>query len=108
MAIIYDATLVPGKLDLIADWLDRQAWGGTGPLERLGSYRLDDPAGEVGIEATILRRDDLLLHVPVSYRPAPLDGGEAHLLGTMAHSVLGQRWVYDASGDPVALDCFAR
>jgi hypothetical protein len=26
----------------------------------------------------------------------------------MRHSVLGQRWVYDAVGDPVAVGCFVR
>lgn len=32
---------------------------------------------------------------------APLDGAEDHLLGTMEHSALGTRWVYDAEGDPI-------
>lgn len=26
----------------------------------------------------------------------------------MQHSVLGDRWIYDAMGDPVAIDCFVR
>ena len=37
--------------------------------------------------------------------PAPpdeaLDGEDAYLVGTTDHSVLGKRWVYDATGDPV-------
>jgi hypothetical protein len=37
----------------------------------------------------------------MTYRGAPLAGGEAFLMGTMDHSVLGQRWVYDACADPV-------
>jgi hypothetical protein len=41
------------------------------------------------------------VHVPLSYRGQPLDGAEEYLLGTMQHSVLGTRWVYDGCGDPV-------
>lgn len=108
MAIIYDAIIVPGKLELIGEWLDRQAWAGSGSVELMGSYRFDDPAGEVGVEAMILRRGDRLLHVPVTYRPSPLDGAAAALLGTVQHSVLGERWVYDATSDPVAIGCYAR
>ena len=43
------------------------------------------------------------LLVPMSYRGAPLDGAEEHLIGTTHHSVLGPRWVYDGCGDPVAV-----
>jgi hypothetical protein len=39
----------------------------------------------------------------MSYRGAPLDGAEEHLIGTTQHSVLGPRWVYDGCGDPVAV-----
>ena len=108
MAIIYDAILVPGKLDIIGQWLDSQSWAGSGALTQVGSYRFDDPAGEVGIEAMILRRGEGLLHVPMTYRSGPLEGAEDALLGTMEHSVLGRRWVYDATADPVAVGCYAR
>ncbi len=108
MAIIYDAILVPGKLDIIGQWLDSQPWAGSGALTQLGSYRFDDPAGEVGIEAMVLRRGERALHVPVTYRSGPLEGGEDALLGTIEHSVLGRRWVYDATADPVAVACYAR
>lgn len=108
MAIIYDAVLVPGKLDIIGQWLDSQPWAGSGTLTQVGSYRFDDPAGEVGIEAMILRRGERPLHVPVTYRSGPLEGAEDALLGTMEHSVLGRRWVYDATADPVAVGCYAR
>lgn len=108
MAIIYDAILVPGKLDIIGQWLDSQSWAGSGALTQVGSYRFDDPAGEVGIEAMILRRGERLLHVPMTYRSGPLEGAEDALLGTMEHSVLGRRWVYDATADPVAVGCYAR
>jgi hypothetical protein len=45
--------------------------------------------------------DGPVLHVPLTYRAAPLPGAEDHLIGTTEHSVLGSRWVYDATGDPV-------
>ena len=41
------------------------------------------------------------MHVPMTYRGAPLEGADDHLIGTTEHSVLGKRWVYDACGDPV-------
>src|SRR5690606_20630830 len=41
------------------------------------------------------------IHVPVTYRGAPLADAEQWLIGTTEHSVLGTRWVYDACGDPV-------
>jgi len=54
-----------------------------------------------------VRRAGEVLHLPVTYRGAPLDGAEAHLITTLEHSALGRRWVYDAAGDPVALGCYA-
>ncbi|WP_159942089.1 MULTISPECIES: hypothetical protein [unclassified Nocardiopsis] len=108
MAIIYKATIKPDKPTLISSWLDRQPWAGRGSDEILGAYRFDDPEGEVGIEAFLVRRGDRLLHVPLTYRGAPLPGGEEHLVTTMEHSVLGTRWIYDAAGDEVALACFRR
>jgi hypothetical protein len=54
------------------------------------------------MEAFLLERDDgEVLHVPLTYRGAPLAGAEQHFVGAMEHSVLGPRWVYDACGDPV-------
>ncbi len=79
-----------------------------GLVEVLGSYRLDDPAGEVGVEAFVVRRGAQLQHVVFTYRGAPLEVGEARLVNTMEHSELGQRWVYDGTTDPVAVDCFRR
>src|SRR5690606_23314792 len=66
------------------------------------AYRFDDPDGEVGVETLIVRsggNDEL--QVPLTYRGAPLAGAENWLIGTMEHSALGKRWVYDAAGDPV-------
>src|SRR4051812_47950997 len=104
MAHLHDATLVPSKRELLDAWLPNQAWvAGLPALKPFAGFRLDDPAGEVGIEGILLRDADggVTVHVPLTYRGAPLDGAEAHLLGTTEHSVLGTRWVYDATGDPV-------
>lgn len=108
MAIIYDATLTPDKPTLIGSWLDGRPWAGEGPDEVLGAYRFDDPKGEVGVEVFLLRRAGRLLHLPLTYRGAPLPDHEEHLVGTLEHSVLGPRWVYDGTADEVALDCFRR
>ncbi|MGW7410884.1 maltokinase N-terminal cap-like domain-containing protein [Streptomyces sp. NPDC054863] len=41
-------------------------------------------------------------HVPVTYRGAPLEGAaEQALVGMTEHGVLGRRWVYDGTQDPV-------
>ncbi len=103
MGIVYAAQLKPSKMELVADWLPKQAWfeGDASSLVRLGSFRFDDPAGEVGIETHIVGAGDEVYQVPLTYRGAPLAGAEAFLVGTMEHSVLGSRWVYDAAGDPV-------
>lgn len=105
MAILHHATLVPSKLELLEAWLPAQPWfPGTDAagLERVAAFRFDDPAGEVGIETLLVRTPDgPLLQVPLTYRGAPLDDAAAYLVGTMEHSALGPRWVYDAVGDPV-------
>jgi len=106
MAIIHEATLTPTKTDTATGWLDAQPWGGEGPVEFIGSYRFDDPAREVGVEALLVRRGGRVLQVPFTYRAEPLDTGR--LVGTMQHSVLGERWVYEAASDPVAVGCFTR
>ncbi|ASU59189.1 CG0192-related protein [Nocardiopsis dassonvillei] len=108
MAIIYKADLTPSKPELIGAWLDAQPWAGRGPGEILGAYRFDDPEGEVGVEVFLVRRGDRLLHLPLTYRGAPLPGHEDHLVGTLEHSVLGTRWVYDGTEDEVSLACFRR
>jgi Maltokinase N-terminal cap domain len=108
MAIIHEAQLDPTKPALLEAWLDRQAWGGSGPVELVGGYRFDDPAGEVGVEGLVVRRGDRALHAALTYRAAPLEGADEHLVCTLEHSVLGTRWVYEASHDPVGLACFVR
>ncbi len=106
MAVIHQASISPTKLDLVTAWLDLQPWGGAGDVEMIGGYRFDDPAGEVGIEVLLVRREGRVLQAPLTYRGAPLAGAEKHLITTMEHSVLGRRWIHHAGGDPVALACF--
>lgn len=108
MALLHQATLSPTKLQLVTDYLDSMPWGGTGDVEMIGGYRFDDPAGEVGVEALLVARDDRVLHIPLTYRGAPLAGASEYLVSTMSHSALGDRWVYEAAADPVAIACFTR
>ena len=103
--MIYQAELTPTKAELLAAWVPSQPWSGGAaatPLELVGAYRFDDPAGEVGIETHLLRTaHGQLLQVPLTYRGAPLEGAEDHLAATMQHSHLGPRWIYDGCVDPV-------
>ncbi|GAA1621741.1 CG0192-related protein [Actinoplanes couchii] len=103
MALLHKATIVPSKLELLNRWLPTRPWsGGAADVERVAAGRFDDPAGAVGIETLIVRdAGGRLLHVPLTYRDAPLEGADRWLVGTTEHSVLGARWVYDAVGDPV-------
>ena len=107
MALLHQATVTPSKLELVRDWLPSQPWfvgekGAT--LEPIAAYRFDDPDGEVGVETLLTATSDgVVFQVPVTYRGAPLEGAEHWLIGTMEHSVLGSRWVYDGLGDPVYL-----
>jgi hypothetical protein len=111
MALLHQATLTPSKLELLRDWLPSQPWfrGEAGAeLIQVAAYRFDDPDGEVGVE-TILAQgpDGAVMQIPVTYRGAPLEGAGGSLIGTMEHSVLGSRWVYDGLGDPVYLRAVA-
>lgn len=111
MALIHDATLSPTKLELLSEWLPSREWCAqdpAAPLERAGAFRFDDPAGEVGVEILLVCSGDALVQqVPLTYRAEPFAAGEGWLIGTMEHSVLGQRWVYDATGDPVYVAALA-
>lgn len=111
MALIHRAQIRPTKMELIGGWLPSQPWyaGGAHPeVQPLGSYRFDDPAGEVGIDTHLILADGAqILHVPLTYRAAPLAGGEPWLIDTTEHTVLGRRWVYDACGDPVYANALA-
>ncbi|GHH81666.1 hypothetical protein GCM10018781_64770 [Kitasatospora indigofera] len=109
MAVIHRTDLKPTKLELLTAWLPTRPWylgdAGGPELAKAGGFRLDDPAGAVGIEFLVVtdgsgaRPAGYL--VPLTYRGAPLDGAEHALVGTMEHGVLGRRWAYDGCQDPV-------
>ncbi|MFI9818638.1 maltokinase N-terminal cap-like domain-containing protein [Saccharothrix variisporea] len=98
------ATLTPGFREFLPRWVSRQPWyrGDEVPtLRPIGFYRLEDPAGEVGMEAHLVSDGTDLYHVPLTYRGTPLPDAPAEsLLATPDHSVLGTRWIYDAPVDP--------
>jgi hypothetical protein len=111
MAVHHPATITPGKLELLQAWVPHQPWAAgadTSALTRLGSYRFDDPDGEVGMETHLLgTADGQVLQVPLTYRGAARpDAGES-LVTTMTHTTLGDRWIYDALHDPVYLTALA-
>ncbi|MCJ1675803.1 1,4-alpha-glucan branching protein [Streptomyces sp. APSN-46.1] len=113
MAVIHHTTtMTPTKLELLSGWVPLKPWyqgsGGTARLTKAGGFRLDDPEGEVGIEFMVVTDDSggapVAYQVPLTYRGAPLEGGEAALIGTSEHGVLGTRWIYDGAHDPVLVD----
>ncbi|MFF3532938.1 1,4-alpha-glucan branching protein [Streptomyces sp. NPDC002466] len=110
MAVIHRTTLTPTKLELLDTWLPEQPWyrgtpGQRPELARTGGFRLDDPEGEVGIEFMAVTdtsgAEPVTYQVPFTYRGAPLAGADEALVGTSEHGVLGRRWVYDGTRDPV-------
>lgn len=103
MALIHRANLTPTKIELLRTWVPAQPWWvwAGASIESVGAYRFDDPAGEVGIETHLLSTGEEIVQVPLTYRGAPLEAAQSALVGTMEHSVLGHRWVYDGCFDPV-------
>lgn len=113
MAILHKgASLVPTKVELVTGWMPQQRWyagkGHQPQLQRVGGFRFEDPAGEVGVETLLLAdvavSPAVVYQVPLTYRGAPLDHIGHALVGTMEHSVLGTRWVYDGPHDPVYVE----
>ena len=95
-------TITPHFRDFLPPWLAGQPWfAGTSPARPVAFYRLEDPAGQVGMEAHLLTDGTSVCHVPMTYRGAPLAGADAALIATAEHSELGTRWIYDAEADPV-------
>lgn len=114
MAEVHHTTMVPSKIGLLRDWLPSQPWyrptGRPPRLTRGNGFRLNDPAGEVGIEfvfVTDTTDDDhdhpTVYNVPLTYRGAPAADLSAALVGTSEHGVLGQRWIYDGARDPTCV-----
>ena len=98
-----EATISPTKQELAEAFVPTRPWGaGRTVVSKIAEYRIDDPAGEVGVETILWRLDDdSICQVAFTYRAAPLEGADAHLIDTMEHSALGRRWIYDGCGDPV-------
>jgi maltokinase-like protein len=108
VATIHKTTLTPGKVELLRGWLPGRPWyrGADPPqLSRGGGFRLDDPAGEVGIEFSVAidqsSGSPAAYLIPLTYRGAALPGAAEALVGTAVHGVLGDRWIYDGTRDPV-------
>jgi hypothetical protein len=109
MAVIHNTTMSPGKLDLLRAWLPAQPWyrtSGRGPeLTKAGGFRLDDPAGEAGIEFLVVTDGSghraTTYQVPLTYHAGALAAADGGLIGTADHGVLGRRWIYDGTHDPV-------
>jgi hypothetical protein len=103
MARFHVATITPTKAELIADWIPTQTWGpeASDTVEVIGAYRFDDPDGRVGMETHLVSAGGVIMQVPLTYRDAPLVGGEDALITEMHHSELGNRWVYDGLRDPM-------
>ncbi|WP_329490022.1 1,4-alpha-glucan branching protein [Kitasatospora sp. NBC_01246] len=110
MAAIHRTTMKPTKLELLTGWLPKQSWyvgtAGAPELTTAGGFRLDDPAGEVGIEFMVVvdtsAPEPVAYLVPLAYRGTALADAPAEaLIGTSEHGVLGTRWIYDGAHDPV-------
>lgn len=109
MAILHQTTMTPTKRELMTSWLPGRSWYAgleeVPQLTKAGGFRLDDPHGAVGLEFMAATDDSgdepVTYQVPLSYRGAPLAGGDSALIGTAEHGVLGKRWIYDGTRDPV-------
>ncbi|GAA1338234.1 1,4-alpha-glucan branching protein GlgB [Arthrobacter roseus] len=101
--------MTPALPDLLESWLPGQRWfpsrGREVKLRRVGGIKLQDPAGEVGLEVHIIavvsgRRTDVI-SVPLSIRSKPATESGMVFIGESEHSERGRRWVYDGTSDPV-------
>jgi hypothetical protein len=102
------ATLVPHFRDFLPAWVARQPWylgAGVPSLSPVGFFRFEDPAGEVGIETHLVTDGAVVYQIPMTYRGRPIPDGAleapAPVIAMAEHSVLGTRWIYDATADPV-------
>lgn len=98
--------------EFLPPWVSRQDWyrgSGVPRLSLAAAFRLEDPAGEVGMETHLLSDGETICQVPMTYRGAPLPDAPAEALIVQAeHSELGTRWIYDAAADPVWRETFLR
>jgi Maltokinase N-terminal cap domain len=112
MGVIYTATtLTPSKEELLTTWLPTQPWyvwpGREPELTKVGGFRVDDPANEVGIEFMAVTDGSgdqaITYHAALTYRGGPCQDTAAELIGTTEHGVLGRRWAYDGTRDLVLI-----
>lgn len=101
MGLFHVATVTPSKPEMISAWAPTQDWGpdAGAEIEMVGSFRFDDPEGQVGMETHLFTAGGTLFQAPLTYRPEPLAGAESSLVTTTEHTVLGTRYVYDGLGD---------
>lgn len=101
MAIFQVATNDPPKSEIISDWIGSQPWAAAAgdSIEVVGSFHLEDPEGQVGMQVHIVASAGLLFQVPLTYRDQRLPRMEEAYICAMEHSVLGTRHVYDGLGD---------
>ncbi len=102
MALYHRATITPSKPEVVASWAATRSWcsAEADDIEVIGAFRFDDPEGSVGMETFVAHAADTHLLVPLTYRDAPSAEAAAAFIGTVEHTVLGTRWVYDGLGDP--------
>lgn len=108
MAIIHKATLSPSKLELIADYLPKQPWF----IRRANRSwwaptALTIPPVKSESKPTSSQPATASTRFPSATAATSLAGANDWLIGTMDHSVLGKRWVYDACADPVYIKALA-
>ena len=105
MGLFHRAIVTPSKTEMIEAWGPTQGWwpAADAPVEVIGSFRFDDPDGQVGMETHLVRAAGVLYQVPLTYRNEPLPGAETAFVATTEHTVLGTRYVYDGLGDELYL-----
>ncbi|MBM4575750.1 hypothetical protein GS415_06390 [Rhodococcus hoagii] len=110
MALLYAAQLSPHQAGADRGWLPSSPYydGASPRSSRSAAYRVRRSDGEVGIEVAsgARRRRHALAGAVVRTARRPLPG--ARPAGEMEHSVLGRRYVYDATTDPVFVQQTAR
>ena len=109
MAIFQVATNNPPKSEIITGWIGDQRWGSSvgEPIDVVGSFHLEDPEAQVGMQVHIVAYAGLLFQVPLTYRDQRLTHLEEADICPMEHSVLGTRHVYDGLGDHQFLSALA-
>lgn len=84
MAIFQVATNTLPKSVIIIDWLNRQEWleSPCDDVGIIGSFHLDDPEGNVGMQVFVAQADADLVQVALTYRDAPNASAEGHFIAT--------------------------